>query len=406
MFNFPYENDFRSISAMHSLDAVSTKMLINPSFFALIEQGTDPILRPVMPELDALRGLAILMVILYHGLYWQVDVSQYHGIVRLFLEVMWAGRLGVNLFFVLSGFLITGILIESRNRSDYYRRFYIRRGLRILPVYLVIIFVLAAIKYAPLSFILLSLAYLSNLAPLFGIPISYPVLWSLAVEEHFYFLWPALVRHTRNMTLMISCVAIIIMTPVFRLVSYFLAAHNGFVSYVVNDYTWNSLDGLACGALLSVVLREYNPKRKILLQSSVLLIGIAVLLIVGGFSFGIMSRQGSFGMALQVVPFHFAFTGLVCLSLLVGSSEWQAAVTPWGLQELGKISYGLYLFHLLIFDFYNHFVPATWNSGASTSSIVSLLVRLVVCSGASIGIAHLSRNYFEDKFLRLKNRIS
>ncbi len=374
--------------------------------FSSIGQEVEPILRPVMPELDALRGLAILMVILYHGLYWQVDVPHYNGILRLLLMGMWAGRLGVNLFFVLSGFLITGILIESRGRSDYYRRFYVRRGLRILPAYLIILAILAATRYASISFILLSLVYLSNLTPILGIPISYPVLWSLAVEEHFYFLWPALVRHTRNMTLMISCAMIIIATPIFRLMSYFIAEQNGVVSYVINDYTWNSLDGLACGALLSVILREYKPKRKTLFRFSLSLIGIAILMVAGGIPFGIMSRQRPLGMALQVVPFHFAFTAVLCISLLLGSSKWKVAVTSKGLQMLGKISYGLYLVHLLIFDFYSRIVVAFWKDGANTSHFLPLIARLVVCAGASTGIAFLSRNYFEERFLRLKDKLS
>ena len=67
--------------------------------FASIGQEVEPLLRPVMPELDTLRGLAILMVILYHGLYWKVDLPRYHGVLRVFLTAMWAGRLGVNLFF-------------------------------------------------------------------------------------------------------------------------------------------------------------------------------------------------------------------------------------------------------------------------------------------------------------------
>ena len=135
--------------------------------FASIGQEVEPLLRPVMPELDTLRGLAILMVILYHGLYWNVDLPRYHGVLRVFLTAMWAGRLGVNLFFVLSGFLITGILIESRDRSDYYKRFYVRRALRILPAYLVILVILAAARYAPISFILLSLLVSIQLDPAF-----------------------------------------------------------------------------------------------------------------------------------------------------------------------------------------------------------------------------------------------
>jgi peptidoglycan/LPS O-acetylase OafA/YrhL len=271
---------------------------------------------------------------------------------------------------------------------------------------LVILTILAVTRYAPISFILLSLFYLSNLTPLFGIPIAYPVLWSLAVEEHFYFLWPAIVRHVRNKTLLICCGAVIIVTPVFRLVSYFIVAKRGLVSFVINDYTWNSLDGLACGAMLSSVLREYKFERKTLFRFSLYLIGIAILMEAAGIPFGIMSRQRPLGMALQVVPFHFAFTAFLCISLLLGSSAWKAAVTSTGLQILGRISYGLYLIHLLIFDFYTSIVAAFWKDGANTSHFLPLVTRLVVCAGASIGTAYLSREYFEEPFLRLKNRLS
>jgi peptidoglycan/LPS O-acetylase OafA/YrhL len=88
-----------------------------------------------MPELDTIRGLAILGVLVYHGFYWARDLSLYTPWQRIFLSLTAVGQFGVNLFFVLSGFLITGILLESRTRADYYERFYFRRALRILPAY-------------------------------------------------------------------------------------------------------------------------------------------------------------------------------------------------------------------------------------------------------------------------------
>ena len=88
-----------------------------------------------MPELDSIRGLAILGVLFYHGLYWARDFSPFTSAEKRLLFLMSAGQFGVSLFFVLSGFLITGLLIDSRNRIDYYKRFYIRRALRILPAY-------------------------------------------------------------------------------------------------------------------------------------------------------------------------------------------------------------------------------------------------------------------------------
>src|ERR1700722_19067474 len=101
------------------------------------------ILRPKMPELDTIRGIAILGVFLYHSLYAQPNLARWAQPIRLFLTATWPGRFGVNLFFVLSGFLITGILVDSQPRQGYYTRFYKRRALRILPAYLALVVVLA-----------------------------------------------------------------------------------------------------------------------------------------------------------------------------------------------------------------------------------------------------------------------
>ena len=166
--------------------------------------GAEPFLRPAMPELDVIRGIAILAVLLYHSFYWQVDISRFSGTSRFFLTGMGLGRLGVNLFFVLSGFLITGLLVDSKHRANFYSRSYLRRALRIWPAYLVTQSILAAAALVPMSFVVLSLLHLSNLTPLFGVAIAYPILWSLAVEEHFYLIWPWVVRRLENRSLLFS----------------------------------------------------------------------------------------------------------------------------------------------------------------------------------------------------------
>jgi peptidoglycan/LPS O-acetylase OafA/YrhL len=358
-----------------------------------------------MPELDTIRGLAILGVLLYHGLYWQVDISHFPRVERFFLTGMWIGRLGVDLFFVLSGFLITGILLDSRGSSAYYKRFYVRRALRILPVYLAIIAILAVLRYAPLSFLFLSLLYLSNLTPLFGIPIVYPVLWSLAVEEHFYFLWPAVIRNLGNKILMVLCLAVIIFTPVSRLLTYYLTVHNGFVSFTCNEYTWNSLDGLACGAALSLLLREYQPKRKTLWCFSCLLIVAAATIWFLGYPFGILTRQTPVGAALQVVPWHLTFTAMLGIFLLIGTGPWRAIVRIGSLRFLGYISYGLYLIHLLGFACIDHLFAHFSKHISEGQNLTFLILRLISAGAISIGLAFLSRKYFEDRFLRLKDRL-
>jgi peptidoglycan/LPS O-acetylase OafA/YrhL len=168
----------------------------------------EPLLRHVMPELDLLRRVAIIGVLFYRGLYWGVDLSRFSKLAQLMLRGMWMERLGVSLFFVLSGFLITGLLIDSRGRADYYPRFYVRRALRILPAFLLTTVVLATLTNVPRIFIVLSILYLSNITPIFGIEIAYPVLWSLAVEEQFYLVWPTVVRRLRNRPLMSLCVLV------------------------------------------------------------------------------------------------------------------------------------------------------------------------------------------------------
>lgn len=366
----------------------------------------EPLLRPVMPELDSIRGIAILAVLFYHGFYWNVDVPRFSNPTRLVLTGMWAGRLGVNLFFVLSGFLITGILIDSRERRGYYSRFYKRRALRILPAYLLTILVLAVGKLAPWNFIGLSLLYLSNLTPLFGVAIAYPILWSLAVEEHFYLLWPALVRKLGNPRLINLCVAIILLSPISRLLTFYWGRHSGSPSFVGYDYTWNSADGLACGALLAIWLRTFQPSRRQVRRLVYWLACGATGLYLAGLPWGIWTRQRALGAALQVVPWHLYFVALLAAFLLLGTSRWKSLPQAKALRFFGEISYGLYLYHLLFFrgfDFvamrYARFLPKTGPGSA-------LIIRFLVASTIAVAVSYVSRKQFEDRFLRLKARFT
>ncbi len=151
-----------------------------------------------MPELDSIRGLAILGVLFTHGFYYATTVSLYHSAAQRFvIHATTLGRTGVNLFFVLSGFLITAVLIDSRQQSGCYRRFYVRRALRILPAYYGVLALLLVHHFDNWPFVTLSVIYLSNLTPLWGIPLAYSSLWSLAVEEHLYLFWPTVVKKSR-----------------------------------------------------------------------------------------------------------------------------------------------------------------------------------------------------------------
>ena len=352
------------------------------------------LLRHRMPELDTVRGLAILGVFLYHALWALPNTAGVSSAARTLLKVTWFGHFGVNLFFVLSGFLITGILIDSRDHRAYYSRFYKHRALRILPAYFLALAVLA--KSMPPSFVVLSLAYLSNLSPIFGIEIGYPVLWSLAVEEQFYLLWPLVCRSVTNKKLIGLCFAVVALSPLSRYASLHLSSLPAGREFEFNEYTWNSLDGLACGALLSTALREYKPTRAKFVRYCYGLILLAIVAWLCMIPWGIFSRRTGVGVALQISLVNIAFTGLLGLFLYVGSGprpRWARIKT---LQFLGYISYGWYLIHYAFLEAYNRLIG--W-----PQTIRDAVIKLIAVGLLSIGAAYLSRRYFEEPFLRLKD---
>jgi len=251
------------------------------------------------------------------------------------------------------------------------------------------------------SFLWMSLIYCSNLSLLLGIPMSYPVLWSLAVEEHFYLIWPT------ERKLIAVAGGVILLAPVFRAICHLHAAKTNFVGAGCGYNTWNAADGLALGALFSLAVREFHSNRERVLQMAAGCLVAAVLLTAVGYPFGITTRHTTLGEALQVTPWNLAFTALLGAFLLIGTSSWKALVTPEILLFFGRISYGLYLYHLLVFHAYDRlaarFVPRFL---ASLSSWESLWLRFAIAGSAAIGISYLSRRYFEEPFLRLKQRFT
>ncbi len=369
--------------------------------------NSNTVLRPRMPELDTLRGIAILLVLGFHAL----SLSPYpttavHGAARWFLRAAAGGWIGVNLFFVLSGFLITGILLETRSQPDYYRRFYWRRALRILPAYYLILVVLAVLarsgvvdRRASWPFLGLSFIYLANVTELFGIPAQYAVLWSLAVEEHFYLFWPAIIRRLSRRALTALALGIILLCPLLRAFCYWRRYNYG------AGYTWLVADGLACGALLAVMARGALASRRKMMRFSCLAMLSALVLLAVGWPLGIYLSRTLAGAALRLTFLNVFFTGLLAATLAVGSSRFSGLVQVSFFRFFGEISYGLYLVHMLVFDVVDYFpgnlIARVWQD---RSPLLPLVVRVVLGCSLSIGIACLSRWHFEERFMRLKDR--
>ena len=361
----------------------------------------DPLIRPVMPELDSVRGIAITGVLLLHGFFWQYSGFHLSGLPRLFLLATQPGGLGVNLFFVLSGFLITGILLDSREKPQYFRRFYTRRALRILPAYYLLLILLAVLHQSSAAFLGLSFVYLANVTHLFGVAAGYGPLWSLAVEEHYYIFWPAVIYKLTRRHLAMATVGLCLLTPILRGVFFRLG-----YTFGLGWYTWFVADGLATGSLLAIFLRTSVSRKKVAVVCGILMVVGAALAVVGR-PFGILTRERVLGAALQGTLIDIVFAGFLLLVLLLGTSARRRFVNSSVLRFLGYISYGLYLIHLLVFRMYDKLCQRFWPSLQPTPEHFSLIVlRFVLAVGAAIGLAYLSREYFEEKFLRLKDRFA
>ena len=251
------------------------------------------ILRPYMPELDTIRGIAVLGVLFLHGFYWQYGRLSFSGPAQRFVNLTQPGGLGVNLFFVLSGLLITGILLDSKDHPHFYRRFYTRRALRILPAYYTILILLLLLRSSSAAFVGLSFVYLSNVTNFFGVACDYGPLWSLAVEEHFYILWPTVVRKLSTQALAWVAGSIIVVVPILRLISFSLGWRDN-----LDWYTWFVADGLATGCLLAVVLRSNITRARVTRLCALLFASPLVAALIGR-SFGILTRTRPLGAALH-----------------------------------------------------------------------------------------------------------
>jgi peptidoglycan/LPS O-acetylase OafA/YrhL len=350
-----------------------------------------------MPGLDVARGLAILMVLADHGL--ASDPSLYQAAGSPWMHALGytlrLGHFGVHLFFILSGLLITGILLDTRHDRDFYRNFYARRALRILPAYLLMLAVLLASHSITGPYVLLCMLFLCNAPGLFGAGNQYPALWSLAVEEQFYLVWPATVRRLSTRGLVTLCAAIVVLTPALR----FALLYGPHSLTDIHFKPWAVADFFATGALLTLAYR--NPTLRPRLQTF-----IAPLLASGALLIALqhIAARSATGLpanllhAIYLEPWLLALSGFVLWTLLRPGIASSLLGRP--LVFLANISYGLYLCHPFLFDLVDRHWPLP--TGPSGTSFLQLLLRFAAEATLAIAIATLSRFTYEEFFLRLK----
>lgn len=339
-------------------------------------------------ELDGLRAIAALMVMFFHFFELFAKVGSYPSIVHTIASL---GASGVSLFFVLSGFLITRILINSRGSEHYFRQFYMRRTLRIFPLYFLFLsiyyFLLPLVFNQPTVGARQQLAfwvYLQDFAVTFNWnsigPSHY---WTLAIEEHFYLFWPLLVFFLNNEKLQ-TAIGVIIFAALFTRI---LLVLNGNVVYY---FTFTRMDELAIGAFLAILEQKQKFSRE--LSGSFARWGLSVLLVAGGLWY---IYDGQDHPVIQVVKYLFfgaLYFSVIGWVICLPDNHWvKKGLQSTPLRFSGRISYGLYIYHLACFELIRTFLDSgnTW-------------INLATSIMATFLVAAISYYAFEKKFLDLK----
>lgn len=368
--------------------------------------------------LDGVRGLAILMVMCFHiGIHLH-PTAAIDSIVRRVLDL---GVHGVDLFFVLSGFLITGILVDARGSRAYFRNFYIRRSLRIFPLYyfiLVILFVVIPFVFHPTGDSYRRLeanqawywTYLVNiLVAIRGFdaaPVNTAHFWSLAVEEQFYIIWPFLVAALSTRHLKPACIALVGISLALRVA--LVMGDLPFKLEIIRHVTPARMDGLALGALLAIVCRQDGGFERLKQFAAPVLGGslaaFAAVLLLDQVFFPVTNILNlTIGFTIKAA----IFTGLIMLALSARASSlvrmfFESEI----MRVLGKYSYGLYVYHYLLILVLASFVFPRALPVIAGSALPSIAVFGIATFALSGLVSWLSFTLLEQPMLRLKHRFA
>lgn len=347
-----------------------------------------------IPELDGIRGFAMLLALVCHSSMWMA-ASAWRNILE-------QGKIGVDLFFVLSGFLITGILLDSRHKPRAKRNFYVRRGLRIWPLYFAYLLIAFEFFGRMLPTHFSAAAYLLFIQNFFYWTSMGPFLeptWSLAVEEQFYVVWPWIALSVRRETVMKLCWIVLALSPVIRCLFHLGNADPRFVY----GNTLCRLDGIAMGSMIAAWLRDpdFNPRKLERFAQ--------IALTAGAVGAGVCYATSPLMPLAAELRYSFvtiAFGGMLARALAVQDSASPLArvLRSGTLTGVGRISFGLYLFNLPIYCvFHGHTATRLL---ANLQPPLPAVVIVVSSNLLLLTLAALSWKYFESPILRLKGRLA
>lgn len=362
--------------------------------------------------LDGVRGVAILMVLCVHFI---GDAPAYTALQRMAVKVANYGVWGVDLFFVLSGFLITGLLEDSKGSARYFRNFYVRRTLRIFPLYfavLALLFVVLPALPAPYPPALAESArhqawlwlYASNvyLAIHRGWVLPYVGhFWSLAVEEQFYLLWPIVVLSFGRRSLFVVCAVATVLALALR-VGLSIAGAGELAQLTLTPCRF---DALCVGAFLALAVRSVGHEcvARAARRWLAPLLGLILLVSAWNASGGPLA-DAVLPVRGTLVALVFGAQLAISLADRTGSSTLSRLLRSRWMRFLGTRAYGLYVFHgIIAYGMVEH-RDALAALGARIGSGAAIVVAAGAGTGVSILLATASYELFEKPFLRLKDR--
>jgi peptidoglycan/LPS O-acetylase OafA/YrhL len=359
-----------------------------------------------LPALDGIRGVAIIWVVLHNTTDLLPPTLQ--SASRVFAFLVHPGWIGVQLFFALSGFLITGNLLDTQRAINYFRAFYARRALRILPLYYTVLTVLLIV--APglhLGPSLLQANAKEQLSLWFFIvnwthaaPYGFGHFWSLAIEEQFYLFWPIIVYRLSARRLIAACLYIAVVGIVIRGVMVL----SGASSWTIYTATTSRFDSLALGGAGACLVRI--PAARAWLSSRLTAVNLAALAL---FLVGVPVTRAYNTDTIQCQIFGYTLLALCCAILVTSAAADDEQARPtilarilgWApLRSCGKYSYAIYILHQLIHKLWGEpWMVTTFGSRppAHTVYLYSVTIGLV-----SFGAAYLSYQLLEKRFLALK----
>ncbi|MBX3378910.1 MAG: acyltransferase [Phycisphaeraceae bacterium] len=406
-----------------------------------------PIFRSHLPLLDGIRGLAILLVMVFH----MSLLSDRGGVDSFARSVLSGGWCGVDLFFVLSGFLITGILYDTKANNAYFKTFYARRALRIFPLYYAVVFVSLIVLPAVAAHLpekaqgkltrfgtiegdeWMYWTYLSNFAIAQAGKFRHGILdisWSLAIEEQFYLVWPAIVFLFSRKSLLRICVGAIGFSLAFRC----WLLYTGVNPVALHVLTPSRLDALAVGAFIALAVRHEGGLDRLAAVARVV-IPVFGLALLGDFVFRYVTKSGRKGeeglfsanlpeiqtVGLTVIAVFF---GAILVRAVAASQRELTAPDAYRsrlvrifesplLRSFGKYSYAMYLFHLPLRALVRDSVLANKPPPLTGKQLPLLygtelpaqIAFTVVCIAITYIAAWLSWNLYEKHWLAFKRYV-